>query len=134
MTKATLIRAAVNWGRLQCIAIKAGAWQNLVRHGAGGAESSTSCSEGKQKTGSHVVKRRDSLLTPMVTYFLHQGYIDSNKATPLNRTNPCIKYIQITTAGHFYKDCKIIITTGNCLPLMHINVSSILIPSGTTFK
>jgi hypothetical protein len=51
MTKATLIRATFNWGWLtgsevQFIIIKVGAWQNPGRHGTGGAESSTSSSEG----------------------------------------------------------------------------------------
>jgi hypothetical protein len=47
MTKATLIRTTFNWGWLsgsevQSIIIKAGTWQPPGRHGAGGAESSTS--------------------------------------------------------------------------------------------
>jgi hypothetical protein len=51
MTKATLIRTTFNWGWLtgsevQPIIIKAGVWQHPGRHGAGGAESSTSSSEG----------------------------------------------------------------------------------------
>jgi hypothetical protein len=51
MTKATLIRTTFNWGWLrssevQSILIKVGTWQYLGRHGAGGAESSTSSSEG----------------------------------------------------------------------------------------
>jgi len=51
MTKATLIRTAFNWGWLtgsevQSIIIKVGAWQHPGRHSAGGAESSTSSSEG----------------------------------------------------------------------------------------
>jgi hypothetical protein len=51
MTKATPIRTTFNWGRLtgtevQSIIIKAGTWQHPGRHGAGGAESSTSSSEG----------------------------------------------------------------------------------------
>jgi hypothetical protein len=50
MTKATLIRTTFNWGWLtgsevQFI-IKARAWQHPGRPGAGGAESSTSSSEG----------------------------------------------------------------------------------------
>jgi hypothetical protein len=50
MTKATLIRT-FNWGWLtgsefQSILIKVGTWQHPGRHGAGGAESSTSSSEG----------------------------------------------------------------------------------------
>jgi hypothetical protein len=51
MTKATLIRTTFNWGWLrgsevQSNIIKAGARQRPGRHGAGGAESSTSSSEG----------------------------------------------------------------------------------------
>jgi hypothetical protein len=50
-TKATLIRTTFNWGWLtgsevQSIIIKAGTWQHQGRHGTGGAESSTSSSEG----------------------------------------------------------------------------------------
>jgi hypothetical protein len=50
MTKATLIRTTFNWvwltgSEVQFIIIKAGAWQHPGRHGAGGAESSTSSSE-----------------------------------------------------------------------------------------
>jgi hypothetical protein len=53
MAKASLIRATFNWGWLtgsevQSIIIK-----------AGGAESSTSSSEGhKEKTGSHMIRRK----------------------------------------------------------------------------
>ena len=55
MTKATHKRTTFNWGWLtgsevHSINIKAGgAWQHPGRHGAGGAGSSTSCFEGKQK-------------------------------------------------------------------------------------
>jgi hypothetical protein len=54
MTKATLIRTIFNWGWLtgsevQSIIIKAGAWQHLGRHDVGGAESSTSSSEGLRR-------------------------------------------------------------------------------------
>jgi hypothetical protein len=51
MTKTTLIRTTFNLGRLtgsevqSIIIIKVGAWQHLGRHGAGGAESSTSLSD-----------------------------------------------------------------------------------------
>jgi len=49
MTKATLIRTTYIWGWLtgsevQSIIIKVGTWQHSGRHGAGGAESSTSSS------------------------------------------------------------------------------------------
>jgi hypothetical protein len=50
MTKATLIRTTFNWdwltgSEVQSV-IKAGTWQHLGTHGAGGAKSSTSLSEG----------------------------------------------------------------------------------------
>jgi len=46
-----MTKAGFNWSWLtgpevQSIVIKAGAWQHPGRHGAGGAESSTSSSEG----------------------------------------------------------------------------------------
>jgi len=96
MTKATLIRTTFNRGWLtgsevQFIIIKAGARQHPGRHGAGGAESSTSCSKGKQeKTGSHVVRRRTSKPTPTVTHFLQQSQ------TP-NSATPWARHIQSTT-------------------------------------
>jgi len=79
MTKATLIRTTLNWGWLrgpevQSIIIKVGAWQHPDRHGAGGTESSTSSSKGKQENGFHMVRRRISLSTPTVTHFLQQGH------------------------------------------------------------
>jgi hypothetical protein len=51
MTKATLIRTTFNWGwfaglEVQSIIIKVRTWQNPGKHSAGGAESSTSSSEG----------------------------------------------------------------------------------------
>jgi hypothetical protein len=63
LTKPTLIRTTFNWhwltgSEVQSIIIKAGAWQNSDRHGAGGAESSTSSSEGQlEKIGFLVVRR-----------------------------------------------------------------------------
>jgi hypothetical protein len=50
MTKAILIRTTFNWGwppgsEIQFIIIKVRTWQHPGRHGAGGAESSTSSSE-----------------------------------------------------------------------------------------
>ncbi|EDL04488.1 mCG147104 [Mus musculus] len=56
MTKSSLIKDSINWGWLtgsevQPVISKAGAWQYLGRHGGGGAESSTSSSQGcKQNT------------------------------------------------------------------------------------
>ena len=53
MTKASFIRTTFNLGWLrgsevQSIIIKAGAWQHPGRHGTGGADSSTSSSEGHE--------------------------------------------------------------------------------------
>jgi hypothetical protein len=50
-TRSTLIRTTFNWvwltgSEVQSIIIKVKAWQHSGRHGAGGAESSTSSSEG----------------------------------------------------------------------------------------
>ena len=77
MTKATL-----NWGWLtgsevQSIIIKAGSWECPGRYGAGGAESSTSSSKGRQeKTGFQAAKTR--ILSPHP-----QWHTSSNKATPI---------------------------------------------------
>jgi hypothetical protein len=51
MTKATPMRSTFNWdvlidSEVQSIIIKTGAWQHPSWHGAGGAESFTSSSEG----------------------------------------------------------------------------------------
>ena len=52
MTKATLIRTTFNWGWLtgsevQCSHTKSGVLERPAKHGEGGAESSTSSSEGR---------------------------------------------------------------------------------------
>jgi hypothetical protein len=54
MTKTILIRTTFNWGwltgfKVQSTVIKVGTWQHPGRHGAGGAESSTSSSEGASR-------------------------------------------------------------------------------------
>jgi hypothetical protein len=80
MTKATLIRTTFNWGWLtgsevQSIITKAGAWQHPGRHGAGGAESSTSSSEGcKQNTDFQAARMRVLKPIPTVTHLLQQGH------------------------------------------------------------
>jgi len=65
MTKATLIRtfhwAWLTGSEVQSIIIKAGAWQHSGRHGAEGAESSTSCSKGKQKTDFQAARMNEVL-------------------------------------------------------------------------
>jgi hypothetical protein len=70
-----------NWGWLtdsevQSIVIKVEAWQHPGRHGAGGAESSTSSAEGSQGQTEHpqAARRRVSKPTPTVTHFLQQGH------------------------------------------------------------
>jgi hypothetical protein len=93
MTKPTLIRATFNWGwftdsKVQSSIIKAGAWQCPCRHGAGGAENSTSSSEGYQeKTDSHM-DRRVSLPMPTMTYFFQQDQTYFNTATPPHSVTP----------------------------------------------
>jgi hypothetical protein len=79
MTEATLIRTTFNRGWLtgsevQSIIIKVGTWQHPGRHGAGGAETSTSCFEGKQKTGSHVARMSISKPALPVTHLLPQDH------------------------------------------------------------
>ena len=80
MTKVALIRTIFNWGWLtgsevQSSVIKVGAWQHPGRHGAGGAESSTSSSEGCwQKTGFQAARMRVLKPTPIVTHLLQQGH------------------------------------------------------------
>jgi len=71
MTKSTFIRTTFNWGWLtgsevQSIIIKVGAWQHPGRCGAGGAESSTSSSDGSQEQTEHpqAARRRVSKPTP----------------------------------------------------------------------
>ena len=80
MTKATLIRTIFNWGWLigsevHSITIKAGAWQQPGRHGAGVAKSTTSYSESKpKKTGFQAARMRVLKPTPTVAHFLQQGH------------------------------------------------------------
>jgi len=53
---------------VQFIIIKAEAWQHPGRHDAGGAESSTFCSEGKQKTDFQADKDEGLKSTSTVTH------------------------------------------------------------------
>jgi len=51
VTKASVIKTTFNWGwltgsEIQSIIIKVAIWQDLGRHGTGGAENSTSSCEG----------------------------------------------------------------------------------------
>jgi hypothetical protein len=70
-----------NWGWLagsgfQSIVIKVEAWQHPGRHGAGGAEASTSSSEGSQEQAGYpqAARRKVSKPTLTVTHFLQQGH------------------------------------------------------------
>jgi hypothetical protein len=79
MTKATFISTMFNWGWLtglevQFIIVKAGTWQCPGRHGAGGAESSTSCSKGKQKIGIQGARMTVLKPTPIMTHLFQQGH------------------------------------------------------------
>jgi hypothetical protein len=65
---------------VQPIIIKVGAWQHPDRHDVGGAESSTSVSEGfKQKTGSQAARARVLKSEPAVTHLLQQGHTHSKR-------------------------------------------------------
>jgi hypothetical protein len=101
MTKATLKKDIILLGlahRFSTLSSYQEAWQHPGRHGAGGAESSTSCSKGKQeKTDSQAARRRVSKSTPTVTQVLQQGYTYSKKATPPNSATLWAKHIQTTT-------------------------------------
>ena len=97
MTKASLLKTTFQRGwitgpEVQSIIIKAGAWQCQGRHGSGGAESSTSSSEGQlEKTGFQEARREVSK---------HDRLPSSNKAipTPYLLTVPSwAKHIQATT-------------------------------------
>jgi len=66
-----------------------GAWQHPGRHGAEGAESSTSSSEDcKEKTGFQVARMRVLKFMPTVTHLLQQDHAYSNMATPPNSATP----------------------------------------------
>jgi len=92
--KVTLIKKTFNWGWLtgsevQSITIKVGTWQHQGRHSAGGAESSTSSSEGcKENTGFQVSRMRVLKTTPTVTHSLQQGHILSNRVIPSKAATP----------------------------------------------
>jgi hypothetical protein len=79
-TKATFIKTIFNWAWLtgsevQSIFIKAEAWQHQGKHGAGGTESSTSCSKGKQENTAFQAARLMVLKPiPTVTHLLQQGH------------------------------------------------------------
>jgi hypothetical protein len=77
------------------------AWQAAGRRGAGGTESSTSHSEGKQKIVSQAARGRVSIKL--------QQYTSSNKATPPNSATPWAKHIQITTVYVYVLICVCVI-------------------------
>ena len=104
MSKATLINSEI-----QSI-IKVGARQHPGRCGAGGTESSTLCSNGRQeKTGTHMARRRVSKPIPTVTHFLQQA-TPPNSATPRGSIGTI--FIQITT----------VVLTANILPPIFIGL------------
>jgi hypothetical protein len=70
-----LIGAGLPFQRFSPSSSRWEAWSYPGGHGAGGAESSTSCSKEKQeKTVSHMGRRRVSKPTPIVTNILQQGH------------------------------------------------------------
>ena len=83
------------------------AWQHLGRHGTGGAESSTSCSEGKQKTAVFQAARVKVLKpTLTVTYFLQQGHTSQK----------CHSVGQAYSNHHVYYDFIMVVIPPRPLP------------------
>ena len=101
MTKATLIKDNISLGLAYWFWGSSSwreAWQRPHRHCTRGAESSTSCSKGRQKAVIfQATRRKISMLTPTVSHFLQQSPTYSNKATPPSSATPCIEHIQTTT-------------------------------------
>jgi hypothetical protein len=105
MTKATLIRTTFKWDWLtgsESSCYHQGHNMAASRHhGAGGAESSTSSSEGHQeKTGSCMVSRRISLPAPTMTHFFQQShtYFIKNPPTP---TRPHLLIVPLSRPSVF---------------------------------
>lgn len=113
VTKATRIRTTLNRGWLtgsevQSIIIKVGVWQPPCGHGTGGAESSTSCSRGKQEKADSSTWGRASKPTP-------QRHSSFNKVTPPKSGTPCgvgtlnpvclLVYLLLTTSYDIYGTC-----------------------------
>jgi hypothetical protein len=74
--KEHLIGSSLQFQRLSPLSSRQEAWQHPGRHGARGAESSTSCSKGKQEmTGFHAARKKLANPTLTVTHFLQQGYM-----------------------------------------------------------
>ena len=100
MTKARLIKTALNWGWLtgsevQPIIIKVGTWQHPDRHGTGVAESSTPSSKVCYHNTCFKAARMTFLKPiPTVTHLLQQDHTYSNRTIPTNSATPWAKHIQ----------------------------------------
>ena len=100
MTKASLIKTALNWGWLtgsevQSIIIKVGTWQHSGRHGAGVADSSTPSSKVCYHNTFFKAARMTFLKPiPTVTHLLQQEHTYSNRTVPTNSATPWAKHIQ----------------------------------------
>ena len=93
-----LIGAGLQVQRFSPLSSRWKTWQHSGRHGAGGAESSASLSEGcQEKTGFQPARMRILQPTHTVTHFFQQGHTYSNKATPPSTATPWAKLIQVTT-------------------------------------
>ena len=92
-----LIKAGLQLQRFSPLSLWQEAWQHAGRHGAGGAESSTSLSKGGQEQtfSSELGGASEPIL--IVTLFLQQGHTYSNKVTPPKNATSWAKHIQTTT-------------------------------------
>jgi hypothetical protein len=72
-------------------------YQHPDRHDTEGAESSTSCSEDKQKTAFQAAKRKVSMTIPTATHVFQQHHTYSNKVISPNCDIPWAKHIQRIT-------------------------------------
>ena len=106
MTKATLIKTALNWGWLtgsevQSIIIKVGTWQHSGRHGTGVAESSTPSSKVCYHNTCFKAARMKFLKPiPTVTHLLQQNHTYSNRTIPAISATPWAKHIQNIKKSH----------------------------------
>jgi hypothetical protein len=104
MAKATLIKdiqLGLAYKFRGLVHFHQGRKHGCIQAGTGGGESSTSSFSGSQeKTGSHVARRRVSLYTLTVLYFLQQGHTSSNKAT-LPPTSPHLLLVPLPGASIF---------------------------------
>jgi hypothetical protein len=102
-----LTEAGLQVQRFSPLSSRQETWQHPGRHGAGGAESSTSSCKGiQEQTVFQASRPRVSKSILIVTYFLKQGHIYSNKDTPPNSATLRAKHIHTITVTFPYTDLE----------------------------